>query len=116
MFNITIVILEQEQIVGRLKNVKKYKKMLLLDVQKNCLKMCNIGKKVRAVGAAGQLPTADGLRHFAQCSDGDRPFEMDTLHTFCTLCTLFVNFAHFLYTLHTMYTLYNPPMETAHLK
>ena len=54
---------------------------------KKCrLKMCDTGKKVRAVGAAGQLPTADGLRHFAQCgSDGDRPFEMDTI------CTLLYN-------------------------
>ena len=61
--------------------------------------MCNIGKKVRVVGAAGQLPTADGLRHFAQCSssDGDRPFEMDT-------CTL----AH----LHTVY--YSAKMVALH--
>ena len=55
--------------------------------------MRSIGKKVRAVGAGGQLPTADGLRHFAQCSDGDRPFEMDTLYT-CILYTL-LGWRHF---------------------
>ena len=59
------------------------------NMEKCCLKMCNIGKKVRAVEAGGQLPRADGLRHFAQCSDGDRPFEMDT----CTFCKL-VQFEH----------------------
>ena len=61
--------------------------------------MRNIGKKVRAVGAGGQLPTADGLRHFAQRSDGDRPFEMDT---FCSLCCTLV---------HCVYT---ARMETFH--
>ena len=88
------------------------------NMEKCCLKMCNIGKKVRAVEAGGQLPRADGLRHFAQCSDGDRPFEMDT----CTFCTLvhfehfehFEHFAHLKCTLAHFTHLYNAQRKTLH--